>query len=206
MRGATVLADYVCADEAGGSGIASCEGTVADGSAINTATLGAKSFTVTATDNAGNPATKTVFYTVVAGDPPQTTITSGPTGVFQPGLLDLRNLPGPVTNDSTPTFAFTSSAPGSTFECRVDAGSFGSCSSPFTTPFLADGQHTFYVRATDMAGNTDPTPDSRTFTVAPQCTLVGITIMLIGPPIEVCLFQARASSTRRARTAHGSSR
>jgi fibronectin type 3 domain-containing protein len=59
-----VLADFGCAD-AGGSGIASCEGTVADGQAIDTGTVGAHSFTVTATDKAGNTATKTVGYRVL---------------------------------------------------------------------------------------------------------------------------------------------
>jgi hypothetical protein len=60
-----VAADYSCADEEDGSGLASCEGTVEDGDAIDTATAGTKSFTVTATDNAGNETTETVSYEVV---------------------------------------------------------------------------------------------------------------------------------------------
>src|SRR4051794_826441 len=62
--GANVTADYTCADDDGGSGIASCSGDVADGEAIDTATLGAKSFSVTATDRAGNGSSKTVTYFV----------------------------------------------------------------------------------------------------------------------------------------------
>jgi hypothetical protein len=62
--GSTVLADYACADEAGGSGLASCVGTVADGAAIDTGTVGAKLFTVDAEDNAGNTASLTHDYTV----------------------------------------------------------------------------------------------------------------------------------------------
>jgi probable HAF family extracellular repeat protein len=62
---ASVGASYACVDS--GSGVASCQGTVANGSPINTSSTGTKSFTVTATDNAGNPATLTVTYTVVSG-------------------------------------------------------------------------------------------------------------------------------------------
>jgi CSLREA domain-containing protein len=91
--------------------------------------------------------------------PPQTTITGGPAE-------------GSTTNDSTPTFTFSSSEGGSTFECRVDSEPFAACSSPgpgltgsHTTAALTDGSHTFEVQATDAASNLDVTPDSRTFTV-----------------------------------------
>ena len=91
--------------------------------------------------------------------PPETTITSGPSG---------------LTSDSTPTFTFASSETGSTFQCKVDSDSYAACNSPNTTAHLADGSHTFSVRATDAASNTDPTPASQTFTVdvaAPQTTI-----------------------------------
>ncbi|HMN97951.1 MAG TPA: PxKF domain-containing protein [Miltoncostaeaceae bacterium] len=65
-RGSAVVADYSCLDEADGSGIASCDGTVADGAQIDTSTIGSHSFTVTATDNAGNTATVTHTYVVTA--------------------------------------------------------------------------------------------------------------------------------------------
>jgi len=60
-----VSADYVCQDEAGGSGLASCDGSVPNGDPIDTTTVGAKTFTVDAEDNAGNTATLTHNYTVV---------------------------------------------------------------------------------------------------------------------------------------------
>jgi DNA-binding beta-propeller fold protein YncE len=62
--GEAVDADYSCADE-GGSGLASCEGDVADGAALDTATPGAHSFTVVARDEAGNETTVTHGYTVI---------------------------------------------------------------------------------------------------------------------------------------------
>ncbi len=80
---------------------------------------------------------------------PQTTITGGPT----------------ATNDPTPTFTFSASEPGSTFDCKLDFGAYSACSSPKTTAHLTDGRHTFYVRAKDPGGTVDPTPGLRTFTV-----------------------------------------
>ncbi len=102
------------------------------------------------------PATRIVTVDTAA---PQTTITEGP---------------GDATNDSTPTFQFSSSEAGSSFQCRVDGGSFASCSSPRTTAALDDGAHTFAVRARDQALNLDPSPASRAFSVdtdAPETTI-----------------------------------
>jgi hypothetical protein len=118
---------------------------------------GAHSVSVRATDVAGNtdasPATRS--FTVDTAPPPDTTapdttITSGPSS---------------TTNDSTPTFAFSSTEANSVFECRVDSGAWANCASPWTTSALGDGAHTVAVRATDVAGNTDATPATRSFTV-----------------------------------------
>ena len=115
--------------------------------------------------------------------PPDTTITSGPSGLFAAN----------TTNDSTPTFTFTSSETGSTFECKVDDGAFGGCTSPFTTAHLADGSHTFSARAIDAAGNVDPTPATRTFTVAPRCSILRLNLRPLGIPINLCLFPVRSA-------------
>lgn len=65
-QGQTIAASFSCQDEPGGSGVASCSGTVADGALIDTATVGTHSFsfTVTGTDNAGNSASVTHTYNV----------------------------------------------------------------------------------------------------------------------------------------------
>ena len=89
--------------------------------------------------------------------PPETTIDSGPSG---------------PTSNPTPTFTFHSSEAGSSFECSIGATNFGPCSGPgasHTPPGpLPEGPQNFRVRATDAAGNTDPTPDIRSFTVDTQ--------------------------------------
>ena len=61
-----VAANYTCSD--GGSGVANCTGTAANGSQIDTASPGSKVFSVSATDNVGNTATPaTVSYSVAFG-------------------------------------------------------------------------------------------------------------------------------------------
>ena len=96
--------------------------------------------------------------------PPDTAIVSGPSG---------------PTNDPTPTFAFDSSQTGSSFECKVDSGSYGPCASPNTTSHLTDGSHAFYVRANDAGGNVDPTPASRIFNVATAAVGVSGTTLVV---------------------------
>jgi len=56
-------ASFSCTD--GGAGIASCSGTAANGARFDTTSVGAKTFTVTATDAAGNRTSTTVAYSVI---------------------------------------------------------------------------------------------------------------------------------------------
>ncbi|MDD1651078.1 MAG: PxKF domain-containing protein, partial [Methylococcaceae bacterium] len=65
LLGQTVNADYACQDESGGSGLASCVGDVPNGSPIDTGSIGVKTFTVNAADNAGNTASVTHTYRVI---------------------------------------------------------------------------------------------------------------------------------------------
>lgn len=78
-----------------------------------------------------------------------TQITSGPTGT--------------VATDSV-SFTFTSSLDGG-FQCRLDGGSWTACSPPQGYSTLADGPHTFEVRALNRPLNPDPTPAVADFTV-----------------------------------------
>jgi hypothetical protein len=89
-------------------------------------------------------------FSTVDTTPPDTTITSGPAN---------------PTSSTSASFAFTSSESGSTFECRIDSGSWSTCTSPKSYSSLATGSHTFDVRATDAASNTDATPASQTWTI-----------------------------------------
>ena len=67
------------------------------------------------------------------------------------------------TNSNRPSVMFTVTG-ATTIQCRLDAGAFAACTSPFTPPaVLADGSHTVTVRGTDAAGNAGT--GSTTFTV-----------------------------------------
>jgi hypothetical protein len=63
-QGQAVTADYGCTDEFNGSGVASCAGPVPTGGAIDTSAVGPHTFTVSASDAAGNTSGLSTTYTV----------------------------------------------------------------------------------------------------------------------------------------------
>ncbi|HVD55323.1 MAG TPA: DVUA0089 family protein [Thermoleophilaceae bacterium] len=65
LLGEDVAADYRCTDEPGGSGLVSCVGTVADGAAVDTSSVGGRTFEVDAADAAANTAAARNVYRVV---------------------------------------------------------------------------------------------------------------------------------------------
>ncbi len=83
-------------------------------------------------------------------EPPNTRIKKGPKGK--------------VESDKA-TVKFKSTEQGSTFECKLDREKYKSCRSPKKLKNLDDRKHKFKVRATDAAGNTDPTPAKLRFEV-----------------------------------------
>lgn len=132
-----VTASYNCADEAGGSGIATCTGPVADGAVLSTSTAGAHTFTVDATDTAGNPSSATTTYTVQAD-------TTAPTVTLTTPAQGASFAQNAVVNAS--------------YSCADTGGSgLATCvgdvadGAPINTATL--GNHTFTVTATDAAGN-----------------------------------------------------
>ncbi|HWK28954.1 MAG TPA: M14 family metallopeptidase [Solirubrobacter sp.] len=60
-----VALTFSCADEEGGSGLASCVGSAPTGSNLPTDTAGMQTLTITATDNVGNVTVKTISYRVL---------------------------------------------------------------------------------------------------------------------------------------------
>ena len=70
-QGRPVPVSYSCADEAGGSGLASCVGTTASGANLDTSQVGTFTYTVTATDNAGNETVVSRTYNGADGHEPE---------------------------------------------------------------------------------------------------------------------------------------
>ncbi len=106
-------------------------------------TQGGHTFEVKAKDAAGNESGVTSrAWTVDTDPPPAPTITSKPDN---------------PASSAISTFEFTDSESPVTFECSVENGAFGTCTSPFTFTVIVDtsnnGQHQFAVRAVDAAGN-----------------------------------------------------
>ena len=110
---------------------------------------GAHTFQVLAVDAAGNQSTPASYSWTVDATPPDTSIDSGPTG---------------TVNSTNASFTFSSEA-GASFDCNLDGGGFSACTSPKNYSGLSDSAHTFQARARDAAGNIDPTPATRTWTV-----------------------------------------
>jgi hypothetical protein len=90
---------------------------------------------------------------------------SGPPQDTTPPKTTITDAPAAKSTDRSPTFKFKSSEAGSTFQCKLDDASFKRCSSPKEYSKQSRGKHTFKVRATDNADNTDPTPAKASFKI-----------------------------------------
>lgn len=119
---------------------------------------GDHTFRVWATDNAENkdPVPAEHGFQVVSslGDktPPDTAIVNAPSD------------PSPTPEAS---FAYSSSEPGSSFECSLNGAPFSPCSAAGASyGGLRNARYTFTVRAIDRAGNVDSVPASYSWTLA----------------------------------------
>ncbi len=160
---ATTGAFTFSGDDGTGGGVASYECQV-DGGAWTACTApkqytglseGSHTFKVRAIDFGGNPDASPDAFTWVVDTTAPTTTLSG--------------TPALVATSSDASFTFTGGDPGGTgvssFECRLDGGAWSACASPKDFTGLADGEHTFEVRAKDAAGTVDASPSSYSWTI-----------------------------------------
>ena len=137
-----------------GAAYVPCQGS---GTVYSTLSLGEHTFQVRGTNSWGTGTPASYTWTVIGV--PETSITSGPAVTGNP--------------PTTAVFTFTSDSPTATFQCKLDAEAYASCTSPWTRTNLAMTSHTFSVRAVNSAG-VDATPSSHTWTIdgtAPNTTI-----------------------------------
>ncbi len=108
-------------------------------------------------DQAGNIGRSAAVTFSVDATAPAASITSAPTD---------------PSGSASAGFSFGANE-AATFECRLDGAAFTACASPKTYAGLADGTHTFALRATDAAGNTGPVASRswRVDTTAPATSI-----------------------------------
>jgi hypothetical protein len=175
--------------------------------------VGSHTVNVRAKDAAGNvdasPASAT--WTVTAPDTiaPDTTISSGPNA---------------LSLSTTASFTFTGSDnvtayPALTFTCSLDRGPWLACTSPQGYGNLSLLGHSFAVRASDAAGNIDPTPAVYTWSVAmptvpgtvdptgptgtPTPTPATTPTVTLGAPTEGSTFTSQLAYTATASAPQG---
>lgn len=141
---------------------------------------GVQTLTATAHDQAGNSAAATRVV-LVDNTPPDTQITAGPTAVIV---------------DTSATFAVTGTdnltpVAQLQFAWRLDGGAYSAFGSATQIALsgLAPGAHSFEVKARDLAGNEDPTPAQRSFTVSSLG--VQITTPAAGATVQAGLLLVR---------------
>ena len=152
------IALFRCSIDTGTPSFGACSGPGNSDTPASPLADNSYGFRVKATDVAGNSAIATRTFTVETPKPPvpvapDTTITKGPKK---------------KTTTRRPKFKFTSSQAGSSFQCKLDRGTFKPCVSPFKPAKLGFGKHVFSVQAIGPAGNADPSPAVRKFKVLPK--------------------------------------
>jgi hypothetical protein len=202
--GASAQFTYHAPGEAGATFACSLDGAAptacpATGITYHGLADGTHGFAVTATDAAGNPQVSptsfewTVDNSLEDTTPPETTIESKP--------------PDPSGSPSA-SFAYASNEPGSSFECELDGAAFATCPiAGIGYGGLADGSHTFQVRAIDPSGNVDPTPAGYSFEVvlaapvsAPPPVLAQPILAVTAPRAPSTLIGAKPPARTHDRT------
>ena len=165
-------------------------GTCSTLEAIEVDSAGEHLLEVRAIDELGqvDPTPASRVFTIVDLTAPDTAIEAGPDS---------------PTTDRVATFEFIAEVeppdpPGATFECALDGADFVPCTSPYTitVPEPAVGAHVLMVRAVDLDGNADPTPDIYEWLIeGPPDTTAPETFFVAGPPAVTPRFDALVTFT-----------
>jgi hypothetical protein len=111
---------------------------------------GSHTFTVKATDTAGN----------IEQTPPQYTWT-----IIESFTATITEHPSDPSRPESNSFSFTSNRAGATFQCQLDNGDYATCSSPATYTGLTEDSHTFSVKAFVATEQDESKPAKYSWTV-----------------------------------------
>lgn len=120
---------------------------------------GPKAVYVQYRDAADNRSNIMMDFIVLDTVPPDVTLHSGPTG---------------YVSSRSAVFEFSKTESTGGTQCALDGGEYLPCTSPHEYQQLPDGAHTVAIRANDEAGNVDPTPATRSWTVDLTPPVVGV--------------------------------
>jgi hypothetical protein len=120
------------------SGASTSSWTAASSAATTLLADGLVTISARAIDTSGNDVKSGENTLTVDNTAPETVINSGPTG---------------SVGSTTAAFSFSSAEAGVSYECSLDDGVWSACISPKQYSGLANGLHSFRVRAIDGAGN-----------------------------------------------------
>ena len=138
---------------------------------------GAHTFSVFATDAAGNSSAPNTFaWTIGTTAPPSPHIDSAPAA---------------LSNQVAPSFTFSDGQAGVTFICQIDGAQPGPCTSPATYVGLPDGLNTFSVAASDPASGRSSAAATYTWTkdtTPPKVGIQGAPATVVIPNVSTVNF------------------
>jgi VCBS repeat-containing protein len=177
LLNASVPSSYSCLDPIPGSGLDTCVGPVSSGSNFNTSTVGPKTFTVTATDVAGNQTIQTNNYSVNYAITLTPLKISAQQGSAVPVIWQLKDGPGNIISSLSTLIKMESVFNGAVPPGGCVSSAIGTKETLYSLPNGATGKSSFRFVASSQSFQFNW--DTTTTTTVPIQTAKGCYTVLI---------------------------